>query len=133
MRKISSIVVHCSDSDNKKHNHKIIEEWHVKERGFNSIGYHYIIEWGGQIRIGREIWKAGAHVRGQNSYSIGVCLTAKNFFHLEQIDSLIKLLNNLLYIFNLKTSDVYGHYELDKAKTCPNLIMEHIRNKLLKD
>lgn len=46
--------------------------WH-RERGFDSIGYHYIIYLDGSIRFGRPVEQAGAHCKGHNANSIGVC------------------------------------------------------------
>ncbi|WP_337632460.1 N-acetylmuramoyl-L-alanine amidase, partial [Prevotella sp.] len=46
--------------------------WH-RERGFDSIGYHYIIYLDGSIHFGRPVEQAGAHCKGHNANSIGVC------------------------------------------------------------
>lgn len=71
MRKIKEIIVHHSLSDFG--NAKTIGDWH-EERGFDEIGYHYVITKDGQIQAGRDEEKVGAHAKGRNIYSIGVCL-----------------------------------------------------------
>ena len=38
-----------------------------------SCGYHYVIKRDGQIELGRPIEKIGAHVKGYNKSSIGIC------------------------------------------------------------
>lgn len=73
MRKINQIIVHCSATpEGKNFNANDIDRWH-KERGFDCIGYHYVIDLDGTIEKGRPIEKVGAHVKGHNSNSIGVC------------------------------------------------------------
>jgi len=52
---------------------KKIRQWH-KLRGWSDIGYHYVIRRDGRIELGRPIEQVGAHVKGHNSDSIGVCM-----------------------------------------------------------
>src|SRR5678809_728655 len=75
MRKINKIIVHCSDSDVKGHDDiSIIRGWHVNERNFNDVGYHYFIKWNGTIQTGRALDIVGAHCYGHNKDSIGCLL-----------------------------------------------------------
>ena len=50
-----------------------IRRWH-KERGFYDVGYHYVIRADGKIETGRGEEYIGAHAKGRNKDSIGVCL-----------------------------------------------------------
>ncbi|NIT76633.1 MAG: lysozyme, partial [Thermoplasmata archaeon] len=50
-----------------------IRDMHVK-RGWRDIGYHYVIRRNGKVEKGRPEAEIGAHVRGWNSKSIGICL-----------------------------------------------------------
>ena len=76
--KIEYLIVHHSASDNKRHdNVETIRRWH-KERGFSDIGYHFVITRDGVVHAGRPIDKMGAHTKGFNDVSIGVCLTGKD-------------------------------------------------------
>ena len=50
-----------------------IRQWHLK-RGFTDIGYHYVITRSGTIEEGRGIHFEGAHVKGQNHHTVGICL-----------------------------------------------------------
>lgn len=50
-----------------------IRDWHL-ERGFRDIGYHYVIRRDGLLEDGRPLEQVGAHVRGHNHDSVGVCL-----------------------------------------------------------
>lgn len=72
-RLINRIIVHCSATPEGKDFHASdIDKWH-RNRGFNSIGYHYVITLDGKVEQGRHEDKVGAHASGYNSHSIGVC------------------------------------------------------------
>lgn len=131
MRKINKLVIHCSDSDNPKHdNVETIRKWHT-ERGFigpdgiegteDDIGYHYIITQDGKVHPGRDERNIGAHVKGHNSDSIGICLTGgkRTVANEAQKESLEILLINLCTKYNLSKMDILAHNDLDKNKTCP--------------
>jgi len=70
-----------------------IDQWH-KERGWDGIGYHYIIRKDGTIEEGRSLNKKGAHARGRNLW-IGIALTGYEDFSVRQISSLRRLLKKL--------------------------------------
>ncbi len=91
---IKKIVIHCSATANGKSlagNGKtaaqVIDGWH-KQRGFkrlngnrkafnahlSHIGYHFIIDTTGKIESGRREGEVGAHVKGHNLHSLGICL-----------------------------------------------------------
>ena len=66
MRKIDSIIVHCSATKaGQDFTAADIDRWH-RERGFNGIGYHYVIRLDGRLEKGREIDLPGAHCKGWN-------------------------------------------------------------------
>ena len=49
MRKINEIIIHCSATkEGKDFKAADIDRWH-RERGFNKIGYHYVIDLDGTI------------------------------------------------------------------------------------
>ena len=61
MRKINKIVIHCTATpEGREHDVADITRWH-KARGFNTIGYHFLIHIDGTIETGRSIKKPGAH------------------------------------------------------------------------
>lgn len=73
MRKITKIIIHCSATPQGRHvTAKDIDSWH-RARGFNSIGYHYVVLLDGTVETGRPLSTVGAHCLGQNSCSIGIC------------------------------------------------------------
>ena len=50
-----------------------IDGWH-KQRGWSGIGYHYVIRRDGTVETGRPVEHQGAHTKGENEDSIGICL-----------------------------------------------------------
>lgn len=73
MRDIEGIVIHCSATrENKDFTVEQIRQMHLAKK-YNDIGYHYYITKDGVVHHGRMIDKAGAHVKGFNSNTIGVC------------------------------------------------------------
>lgn len=73
MRTIHTIIVHCSATVEGEHvSAKIIDRWH-RTQGYNSIGYHYVIQPNGIIERGRSEESVGAHCKGHNLHSIGIC------------------------------------------------------------
>ncbi len=127
MRKINKIIIHCTATpEGREHDVADIRRWHLK-RGFNDIGYHYLIHIDGTIEEGRPISKQGAHCSGQNRGSIGICYVggmskdmkkAKDTRTQAQKDSLIKLMHELIYKYN-KDMTIHGHNEYAN-KACPS-------------
>jgi len=129
-RKIKSIYIHCSASNSPLHDHvDVIRQWHL-ERGWSTIGYNFFITSHGRIQFGRKISLIPAHVKGHNSNSIGICLSGRDNFTEHQIDRAVELVNFLLDSYGLTIDDVFGHYEIDNKKTCPNVSMITFRAKL---
>ena len=78
MRKINKHIIHCSDTPDDRHvTVDDIRAWHIK-RGWNDIGYHYIINRDGSLALGRPVEKIGAHCKGNNGDSIGTCLIGRD-------------------------------------------------------
>lgn len=131
-RKVDKIVVHCSDTyKNMDIGADVIRKWHVEERGWKDIGYHFVIRRDGEIELGRDLDKdgdvfeeIGAHVSGMNKHSIGVCLVggksdngqAENNFTDKQFKSLELLLRMIRVDY--KDATVHGHNEFSH-KQCP--------------
>ncbi len=127
-RKINLIVVHCSDS--RDGDSEIINGWHQK-RGFDKCGYHYIIKKDGTIEhnlFTRSVQEIGAHCRGYNKHSIGICLIGKNYFIRKQFDSLDRLIKDL-HPFIDDDFKILCHYKLNPKKTCPNFTQEFLDKK----
>jgi N-acetylmuramoyl-L-alanine amidase len=109
--------LHCSASDNSKHdNLKTITEWHL-ERGFSDVGYHYVITQDGFIHRGRNLEKIPAAQKGFNTGTIAICLTGLNNFTDIQFKSLQRLCNDINTSYKGNIS-YHGHCEVSN-KSCP--------------
>ena len=125
MREINVIIVHCSDSDHLSHdNIESIHKWHVDERGWSDIGYHYLITKNGRVHKCRPVHIKGAHCKERNNDSIGICLTGKYEFSSDQFVALQKLVDDLKWTFG--DIDVKGHRDFTNEKTCPNFEVKEI-------
>lgn len=72
-RKIDAIIVHCSATKaGQDYTEADINRWHCAQ-GMGGTGYHYVIRLNGKIERGRDISLPGAHCRGWNNRSIGIC------------------------------------------------------------
>lgn len=72
MRTITEIIVH-STATPKGMNATVsdIDRWH-RQKGYDCIGYHFVILRNGQIQAGRAVGAVGAHCKGRNADTIGV-------------------------------------------------------------
>jgi peptidoglycan hydrolase-like protein with peptidoglycan-binding domain len=118
-RRVDRVFIHCSASDNPKHdNVATIRRWHLA-RGFNDIGYHFFIHKNGKISKGRPIEKTPAAQRGHNTGTIAICLHGlqKTKFTKAQFKAIRALsidINNAYF----KNVSFHGHKEVS-AKACP--------------
>ena len=72
-RKIKLLVIHCSATRcNVPFTVEQLRQCHL-QRGFKDIGYHFYIRKNGDIKTTRPIERIGAHAKGFNRTSIGVC------------------------------------------------------------
>ena len=123
MRKITEIIIHCADTPEGRNDKAAdIRRWH-KERGFNDIGYHYVIDLDGTIEPGRDVETAGAHAQGHNANSIGICYIGGKRLNKpadtrtdEQKASLVLLLKYLRAKY--KEAKIIGHRDVSE-KACP--------------
>ena len=73
MRKINLIVIHCSATRADRSLTPDDLEMQHRRRGFNGTGYHYYIRKDGTVHLTRPIERIGAHAKGFNAHSIGIC------------------------------------------------------------
>ena len=125
MRDINKIVLHCSATPEYRDvSVKDIRQWHL-DRGWSDIGYHYVIELDGTIKEGRPLERQGAHVRGLNKNSIGICyiggldayMKPKDTRTIAQKISLEYLITELMNAHI--NSTLHGHNEFS-SKACPS-------------
>jgi N-acetylmuramoyl-L-alanine amidase len=125
MRDINKIIVHCSATkEGQEFFADDIRRWH-KARGFSDIGYHFVINLDGVIEYGRDLKLTGAHCKGHNEGSIGICYIGgldKNGEPMdtrtdEQVDSLTMLICTLKRLHC--NAEVHSHNDFSN-KACPS-------------
>lgn len=126
MRTITLIIIHCSDTpEGRNDTIDDIRSWHIKERKFKDIGYHFVVHLDGSIHHGRPISQIGAHCSNHNAHSIGICYIggktkdmkqAKDTRTDEQKESMRKLLKELKHQF--PNVVIAGHKDFAN-KDCP--------------
>jgi N-acetylmuramoyl-L-alanine amidase len=122
LRPIDAIIIHCPDSpdDRTSVNASEIRRWHL-ERGFKDIGYHFVICKDGTVEKGRNLNTIGAHCRGHNLFSVGICWVGRHDLNADQRAALVKQCANILKQFKLDSAAVHGHRDFEDGKTCPNI------------
>ena len=130
-----------------------IREYHIQEKGWADIGYHFVVRFDGTIEKGRDEHTMGAHVEGFNSKSLGICFSGNgdlSDFTDAQKKAGAKLIADLLKrhglteTFKKNPMHVLGHRECNllvpgifpgpkTSKTCPGtkVDMTEIRKLVL--
>lgn len=124
------IIIHHSGS-RKFNTARTIDRWH-RARGFREIGYHFFIQRDGLMIEGRGINLSGAHTRGHNRGTIGICVDG-NFSREDpnhpleprilSVGLLVATLMGQIPDPNGCGVQVLGHREL-AATECPGLIVD---------
>lgn len=116
---IAYLVVHCADTpDDEALDAQAIHDMHLGF-GWHGVGYHWVICRDGTLQAGRPEYWVGAHVKGHNEISLGVCLIGHQNF----TDAQMQTLESLLVRWRMEYPDaeICGHCDFDYTeKTCPN-------------
>ena len=128
MRYLNEIIVHHSlTKDSGSVSWRAIRRFHINDNGWPDIGYHFGIELvsdvfdsGYEILMGRSITLPGAHTKGHNTTTVGICCVG-NFDLVppskEQLGKLKFLINVLKFIF--PTIDKVSFHRDYASKSCP--------------
>lgn len=128
MREIELLIIHCSGTRvDRDITASDIHSAH-RMRGYSSGGYHYFIRKSGQVEPMRPLQEPGAHARGYNRNSVGVCYeggldvngNAADTRTLQQKVSLVRVIGEL----KAKFPDicVKGHRDLSPDKNYNGII-----------
>ena len=121
-----TIVIHCTQTPKDMEvDVEKVTQWH-KDRGFDTIGYHYLIKRDGTLQVGRDEDVVGAHAVAVNGTSIGVALVGggtadmgwENNFNSEQLDTLKSIILKLKDKHDIEK--IIGHYQVEESKKCPS-------------
>jgi N-acetylmuramoyl-L-alanine amidase len=110
-------------------------------------GYHFLVRRDGTVERGRPLGKVGAHVRGLNSRSVGICFSGHGDLQPlteAQLRAGVALTVQLLKRYGLGAERVIGHREVNRlveagvlgeayrvAKTCPGRLVDMARVRAL--
>jgi len=134
MRPINEIIIHATATppnwrSRSTTSSKVAEvrRWHVRDRGWSDIGYHYLIDRDGTVAKGRPIERVGAHVKGHNHGTIGIALfggaggTENDRFEDHYTPEQGRALRNLMASLQSQypTISKYSGHNQYAAKACP--------------
>jgi N-acetylmuramoyl-L-alanine amidase len=148
------IVIHTAAAPfNADVSAKSIRAYHKTVKGWNDIGYHFVVRKDGTVEIGRPLDQMGAQVEGFNSKSIGICFSGHGDladFTVAQYRDGVNKVVEMLFKFHLvdkflaNPMRVIGHREVNEliptvfggpktTKTCPGkkVDMSHFRKLVL--
>lgn len=126
MRKIDSIILHCTATrEGQPVSVEDVTRWHIA-RGFSNIGYHYLVGLDGRADVGRDVGLVGAHCAGRNKTSIGVCYVGglnsegipEDTRTESQKEALFRLCAMLQKRFGIPDYKIHCHNEFAR-KACP--------------
>ena len=137
MRHIDTIIIHCTATrpnfwQGKSAQQKTdeVRRWHVEDRGWSDIGYHYLIDRDGTLVEGRPLERTGAHAKGHNTGSVGISLFGghggnvadqiEDNFTEDQDRALRELMDRLKAEHPI--TKIIGHNEVAN-KACPTFVV----------
>ena len=122
---ITKIILHCSATpEGRDVSVDTIKQWHL-DRGWSDIGYHYVVDIKGNLKEGRSLDRQGAHVRGHNKNSIGICYVGGCDADMKPKDTRTEAQRGVLRALLMDLMDKYhnatihGHNEFS-SKACPS-------------
>lgn len=114
---------------------RFLQDFHQNGRGWNDIGYHFLVDAAGRIFQGRPVEVVGAHVKNDNSGNVGICFMGSHhppFNHPvtpEQLDSAVRLGRWLGAAYGAGPETYKGHR--DRGRTdCPGDVLYPLLEKV---
>ncbi len=122
-------------ADTSNHTAKDMETWHL-QKGWEGLGYHYVIQKNGEIWKGRPEHYHGSHCVGYNTQSIGICMSGNFDLTLptkEQINSLTNLLKDLQKKYNIPTENIVPHRKFANKSCYGKKLSDDFAKNLVKE
>jgi len=126
------LIHHSLTKDSKTVSWQAIRKFHINERGWRDIGYHFGIELVNdeyEILCGRPLDMPGAHCResGMNRKAIGICCVG-NYDEEEPKEEMLKRLASLcrwlMRTYDIPKERVLGHRDFAEYKSCPGKMFD---------
>ncbi len=116
-RTVDKVFIHCSASDSPEHDSvEAIHNWHLG-RGWDGIGYHWVITKDGSVHPGRDPEVVPAAQKGHNTNSLAICVTGLREFTIDQMGALAMFCMVINREYRGAVS-FHGHCEVAN-KLCP--------------
>ncbi|KAG8180785.1 hypothetical protein JTE90_023751 [Oedothorax gibbosus] len=112
----------CNDFESCKQMMQIIQNFHMDDRGWEDIGYNFLIGGDGRVYEGRGWNRVGAHTRGYNRDGIAFCLMgnyvskAPSELMLNTTKKMVKCAENENYV--MSDYQLHGHRDASCTE-CP--------------
>jgi len=151
LQSINQLIIHCTATPNgRKVSLNDIDHWHGADRkarglkpfqrdpvnistfnpNYSHIGYHLLINTYGGVFSGRSLAEVGAHARGHNARSVGLCLAGTDQYSPAQWQALKA--QCLGYQRRFDGIEIIGHNQINPNKSCPGFDVADWLSKKMK-
>jgi len=148
VKDIKYLIIHQTDSEDKGKFHAYdTARYHVDNRGWAGIGYHYFIIKDGSIFQTQPDYVISNHASNYNATSLGIVITGdhrlptskdytcgdnEGMLGKTQYKSLVWTLAKLQTKYNIPFENILAHGQTGSSKSCPNLNMEQLKEDVKK-
>ena len=113
----NKIIIHHSANGGLNPQFNSVNLYHKERFNFISslglyVGYHYFVESTGEVIKARLEKEEGAHTRGQNLSSVGICLAGNFDYQMPtaaQRNALVKLIDEIQVRWYIRENEIYPH------------------------
>lgn len=117
-----------------------IRKYHIETLKWSDIGYHAGVELvlsgeeaNYEVLLGRSWDRKGAHVKGQNHDSLGICFVG-NYDKIQpkpkMLEAGAKIIAIWMKLFDIPINRIYSHHDFNLDKSCPGRFFNLIRLKM---
>ena len=148
VKDIKYLIIHKTDSEDKGKFHAYdTARYHVDNRGWAGIGYHYFIIKDGSIFQTQPDYVISNHASNYNSTSLGIVITGdhrlpnskdytcgdnEGMLGKTQYKALVWTLAKLQIRHSIPFENILAHGQTGSSKSCPNLNMEQLKEDVKK-
>lgn len=134
MFKPKKIIAHHSlTKDSETVSCGAIRNYHINTLGWSDIGYHAVVEFARdqyEVFFGRPWDIPGAHTKGHNGDSLGICFIG-NYDEQPPSDRMLevgaKIIKFWMRLYGISEENIYRHHDFAPYKTCPGKLFDILR------